>query len=190
MMTHALPDLLHRRRFDVNDLMRMAAANVFGEDERLELFDGELVEMPPQPGPRHCGEVNALTRLFTERCGGRCLVAVQNPLQLDDHNLFVPDLVLLRAEPGFYRDRYPLAADTLLVVEVAETTLARDRRAKVPRYARCGVPQVWIIDLRARIVHAFASPAADGYATVRQCKGDDALAIPEDGEVTVAELLG
>lgn len=168
----------------------MAAANVFGVDERLELFDGELVEMPPHPGPRHCGEVNALNRLFAQRCGDRCIVAVQNPLQLDDYNLFVPDLVLLRPEPGFYRERYPLPTDVLLVAEVAQSTLARDRRAKVPRYARCGVPQVWIIDLRAKCVHSFASPGADGYATVRQCKGDDALAIPEDGEVTVAELLG
>lgn len=190
MMTPTLPGILQRRLFDVRDLTRMAAAGVFDEDERLELFDGELVEMPPHPGPRHCGEVNALNRLFAERCGDRVVVAVQNPLQLDDYNLFLPDLVLLRAEPGFYRERYPLPTDVLLVVEVAQTTLARDRRAKVPRYARFGVPEVWIVDLRAACVHTFASPGNEGYATVRRCKGKDALAIPEDGEVTVAALLG
>jgi Uma2 family endonuclease len=190
MMAPTSARILRRRRFDVDELTRMASAGVFADDERLELIDGELVEMPPQPGPRHSAEVAALARLFWERCGRRCLVRTQNPLQLDRHNLLLPDLALLRPHADGYRSRYPGPADTLLVVEVADTTLARDRGPKLAVYARLGIRQVWILELRRRRVHAFASPTPKGYASARLCAGDVPLPIPEDGEIAASALFG
>jgi Uma2 family endonuclease len=145
--------------------------------------------MPPQPGARHCGQVDLLTRLFAERCGRNCILRVQNPLQLDGRHLLLPDLTLLRPEPDFYRSRYPGPADTLLVVEVADTTLARDRRAKLPVYARFGIPNVWIVDLPRQRVHVFETPTTDGYRVRRRCAGGDLLSIPGDGELAAVALF-
>lgn len=185
----ASTQLLKRRRFDVDDVIRMGQAGLF-EDERLELIDGELVEMTQQPGARHCGHVDLLNQRFAERCGQRCIVRVQNPLQLDDRHLLLPDLALLRPDADFYRSRYPGPADVLLVVEVADTTLARDRRAKLPIYARFQVPIVWIVDLRRQRIHVFESPAAGGYRVRRRCAGDDLLSIPGGSEVAAVTLFG
>jgi Uma2 family endonuclease len=181
--------ILKRRRFDVDDLDRMIEAGVFRPDERFELIDGEVVEMP-LPGPLHSGKVDRLNRLLVQRCGERCIVRVQNPLQLDRHNRFLPDLALIRADPDFYCSRYPTAADTLLAIEVADASLSRDRRVKLPRYAELGVPEVWILDLRHRCVHVSADLQGGGYRTQRRCAGGDQLYVPADDRITAAELLG
>lgn len=188
MMTRGVAAHLKRRRFDVTDVRRMAEAGVFGEDERFELIDGELIEMAPPPGPLHSGQVNLVAQLLFRRCGDRFLVQVQNPLQLDPGNLVLPDVAVLRHDPDGYRTRYPGPGDVLLVIEVADTSLARDRRIKLPRYASHGVPEVWILDLRRRCVHAFAEPEQGRYRRHRRLRGPDRLALP-DREVTVDELL-
>jgi len=115
---------------------------------------------------------------------------VQNPLRLDTHNLFMPDVMLLRNSPDFYRSRYPAPDDVLLCAEVAQSSLFRDRRIKLPRYARFGVPRVWIIDMGHRCVHAHEDLRDDGYRAIRRCSGKTELSIPEDGGITVDELIG
>lgn len=134
--------------------------------------------------------MDRLTALFAERCGRCCIVRVQNPLQLDRHNLFLPDVALLKARSDFYTSRYPNPGDTLLAVEVADASLARDRSPKLPIYARLGVRAVWILDLRRRCLHRFDDMEEGAYRTAVRCAGQDLLEIPEDGEIMVAELLG
>lgn len=182
-------EILRRRRFCVDDVVKMVAAGVFAEDERFELIDGELVEMPT-PGPRHAARVDRLTQLLVERCQRRCIVRVQNPLVLDPHNSFLPDMALLRPRADWYDGRHPDPGDTLLALEVADHSLWRDRRVKLPIYARLRVPRVWILDLRASCVHAYDDLRRGRYGTEQRCQGDDRLAIPNDGEVTAAEILG
>jgi len=189
MMRPRLAETLRRRRFDVDEVTRMTAAGVFTDEERLELVAGELIQMPT-PGPRHAGTVNALAKLFFTRLGDRAIVSIQNPLQLDRRNLYMPDVALLRPHADSYRGGHPGPGDTLLVLEVADSTLARDRGIKLPQYAVAGVPQVWILDLQRAEVVAFAEPGPRGYGSERVCTGSQRLRIPEDGEVAVTELLG
>src|SRR5712672_2779383 len=189
MMRPRLAETLRRRRFDVDEVTRMAEAGVFTDEERLELVAGELVVMPT-PGARHAGNVDRLTALFHRRLGQAAIVRTQNPLRLDQFNLFLPDVTLLRPDQDYYRTRHPGPEDTLLVVEVADSTMARDRGIKLPKYARAGVPRVWILDLQHAKVLVFAEPGRSGYASERVCAGNERLGIPEDGEITAAELLG
>ena len=188
MMSTRNARILPRRRFDVAEFTRMAAAGVFSARERLELIEGELFEMPT-PGPRHSGRVDRLAQLLFMRSQDRCIVRVQNPLQLDQNNLYLPDLVLLRAAKDFYESRFPGPDDVLLAIEVADSSLYRDRTVKLPIYARTHVPRLWIVDLGHGCVHEYARLVGDTYQSRRRCTGSTELGIPDDGGVTASELV-
>ena len=188
MMSARNPRVLPRRRFDVAEFTRMTEAGVFSARERFELIEGDLFEMPT-PGPRHSGRVDRLAELLFERCRGCCIVRVQNPLQLDRHNLYLPDLVLLRRAEDFFESRYPGPDDVRLAIEVADTSLHRDRRVKLPVYARARVARLWIIDLQHRCVHEYSGREGDGYRKQRRCTGSSQLAIPEDDTIAAMHLV-
>lgn len=139
-----LPAEVNKHRFTVEEYQKMGEAGVFGEDDRVELIDGEIVEMTPI-GWRHVEAVDRLNHLLWSFAAGRHRVSVQNPVVLGEHGEQQPDLMLIR-EPG-RTGRLPEAADVLLVVEVSDSSLAYDRNVKLPRYAAAGIPEAWILDL-------------------------------------------
>jgi Uma2 family endonuclease len=182
---------LTRRRFTADEYHRMARAGILGEDDRVELIDGEIVEMAPI-GRRHAGCVNYFTWFFGTHLRGAAILTVQNPVRLEQHNEPQPDIVLLRPRADFYRDHIPRPGDVLLIVEVAETSAALDRRVKLPLYARSGIPEVWLVDLGQETIGAYRDPSPDGYRTAQTFRRGERLspgAFPEL-ELAVAEILG
>lgn len=168
----------------------MADAGLFGEDDRVELLDGEVVEMAPI-GSRHAACVKWLTAFFTARLGHRAIVGVQDPMGLSERSEPQPDLTLLRPRPDYYAAGHPAPADVLLVIEVADTTVGSDRGVKVPLYAAAGVSEVWLVDLSAGEVPSFRRPAEAGYQEVRAHTAGDRLAplAYPDAELAVAEMF-
>jgi Uma2 family endonuclease len=168
----------------------MAEAGVLKEEDRVELIDGEIIPMTPI-GPEHAACVDLLTRLLVQRVSVDIVVHVQNPLQLAKNMEFYPDLALLRSAANRYRDRSPGAEDVLLVIEVADTSLERDRSDKVPRYAEAVVPEVWLIDLNRREVHIFREPAGNQYRDHSRTSGHASLSpvLLPNVTVTVAEIF-
>ena len=177
-------------RFDVDDYYRMAAAGILGPEDRVELIEGEIVDMAPI-GSDHAATTDILNELVARAIAtGRVQVRVQGPLRLDRRNEPQPDLMLLRPRPDRYRSGHPTAADVLLLVEVADTSLAYDRGPKLALYARHGVPEVWLIDLVSRAVEICREPGPDGYAERRQLS--EGLATPmlvPELAIDVATLL-
>ncbi len=159
----------------------MGEAGIFSPDARLELIEGEIIEMAPI-GSGHAGAVNILTRLFVQLLADRAVVAVQNPVVVGLRSVPQPDLAVLRARDDHYSRAHPSADDVLLIVEVADTTLAFDTGTKAALYARHGIPEVWVLDVRDRAIHAYRDAAARNYKTMLRLVGDErlsALAIPE-----------
>ncbi|WP_117238450.1 Uma2 family endonuclease [Thermus sediminis] len=155
-----------RHRISLEEFHRMVEAGIFPEDLRLELVEGDLVEMSPI-GKRHAAKVNRLLALFAPLLHRReALLSPQNPLVVGNSELY-PDLALLKPRSDFYEERLPEAQDTLLVVEVAETTLDYDLKVKVPLYAKAGVPEVWVVDLGGKRVLAHRRPEGEGYGKVQ-----------------------
>lgn len=147
----------------------MAEAGVFAEDERIELVEGVIVEMSPV-GPRHIEAVIALNALLLPQLVDRYDVSVQMPLGTDPSGEPQPDLTLLRKDRT--RGRIPAAADTALVVEVADSSLRYDREVKGPLYARAGVPELWIVNLVDDVVEVSTEPGPEGYeATISFPRG-------------------
>lgn len=177
-------------RFTVEDFERMGRAGVFDEDARVELLDGQIVEMTPIGIP-HAGTVKALLRLFSRLVGDRAILSVQDPAVLGDFSEPQPDVMLLRPREDSYRKAHPEARDVLLLVEVADTTARLDRAVKAPIYARAGIQEYWIVDLQGRRVEVYREPSGDTYRPVEEHREGrvSPAAFPEI-ELEVAEILG
>lgn len=180
-----------RHRFTVAEYHHMGEAGIFSEDDRMELIDGEVVEMTPI-GSRHAAVVMRLNRLLQGAIGDRALVNPQNPVELTEYSEPQPDLSLLVPRADFYAGGHPRPQDTLLVVEVADSTLAYDLGVKLPLYAAAGVPEAWVVDIAARALHVHAGPASGRYQDVRRLvPGDIATPRALPGVlVPVEEILG
>lgn len=184
---------LRERRLSVEDYFAMGKAGILDEDDRVELLDGRLIDMPPI-GPPHSHSVDDLVELFTSRLyAGDSPVArvrVQSPIQLDDYSLPEPDLVLY--DPEINRDHHPHPQDIYLTVEVADTTVEYDRQVKADRYAAAGIPEYWFVDLPEEAVDVFRQPESDGFAERSRYRRGDAIsvsALPEVEAVPVESIL-
>jgi Uma2 family endonuclease len=180
---------ISRRLFKTKEFRDMIEAGVFQEDDRLELVDGEIVEMSPI-GSRHAACVRKLN-LLLRSVGDRAFVDVQNPLGISEDNDFYPDVVLLKPSADNYASGIPGASDALLVIEVADTTLRFDRSIKKPRYAAAGAPELWIVDLEGSRVWVHRKPLEGDYGEVFEARPGDVLRVPgmPDVEINVSELL-
>ena len=154
---------VQRRRFTADEFHRMAEAGILAEDERVELLDGEIVQMSPI-GPRHAWCTKRLNRIFAP-LSQRAIVSVQDPIHLDEGSEPEPDLALLR--PGTSEERHPRPADVLLVIEVMSSSVVVDRGIKVPLYAGAGLAELWLVDLTADRIEVHRDPSASGYRLIQ-----------------------
>ncbi len=182
---------LIRHRFTVEEYYQMGRAGALRDDDRVELIEGEIVDMTPI-GTRHMAAVNVLNRWLAIGCGARAIVQVQGPIGLGPDTEPQPDLAVLRARDDLYRTVRPGVADILLLIEVSDTSLPYDRGVKLSLYARAGVAEVWLVDLGGDKVEVYREPAADGYRHV-ETRGRGArlqpMAFP-DLALAVVDLLG
>lgn len=140
----------------------MGEAGIFGEGDRVELIEGEIIEMSPI-GSAHAARVKRLNRLLVRRLGTRAIVQVQDPVVLSRFSEPEPDLAVLKPRADFYAARHPEAADVLLIVEVADTSRHFDRGVKAPLYARAGIRELWVIDVIDEIVEVYRKPQRGAY---------------------------
>jgi Uma2 family endonuclease len=159
-----------RRRFTRADYYRMAEVGILGERDRVELIAGEIIEMSPI-GRRHRAFVDNLNRLLARRLPDDVIVSVQGPLALADDSEPQPDLTVLRPRDVPYKHREAWAEDALLVVEVAETSLAYDRSTKLRLYAEARIAEYWVVDCVAETIEVHRNPGPEGYRDVRLVTG-------------------
>ncbi len=182
-----------KKLFTRDEFARMYDAGILDQDERWELLDGEILKMS-NPGRKHIvGSFRANT-LLSEALGRRAIVSVQNPLVLDDYNEPKPDVVLFKPRDDFYASEEVEVSyeHALLVIEISDSTLAKDRKRKLPHYAERGVVEFWIEDLRHRLLLVYRNPSGDGYDTCLTLHPGDVvspIAFP-DVKFKVEDLLG
>jgi len=182
---------LARYQFTVAEFHRMADAGVFSEHDRVELIDGEVIEMTPI-GSRHAACVKRLNRLLSTRVGNDLIVSVQDPLLLDGRTEVQPDLAVLRFRQDFYAETHPTPDDVSLVIEVSDLSLLYDRGIKARLYALSGIPEVWVVDLSGGTLEALWEPRGETFRRSRlHGRDDDAEPTLLPGiTVRVSEILG
>ncbi len=165
------PQAPARHRLDVDAYYKMAEAGILTREDRVELIDGEIIDMNPIGSP-HAALVKRLNRLFARAAAeGTVLVGIQDPLRLDAYNEPEPDLMLLRPRADDYQANHPGAADVLLLIEVSDSSLAYDRGRKLALYAKFGVLEVWIVDLAGAAVEVYRGPKEGGYSSQERRTG-------------------
>ena len=180
-----------RRRFTREEYHRMGEVGILKPTDRVELIRGEIVEMSPI-GKRHTAFVDNLNELLITRLTGRAIVSVQNPVALSDDTEPQPDLKVLRRRRPPYKEREAFGEDTVLIIEVAETSLRYDRSTKLRLYAESGIPEYWIVDCAAESVEIHRTPQADGYRDVLRVADAGATVSPQafpDLTLTLAEIF-
>jgi Uma2 family endonuclease len=143
------------RKFTVDEYYKMADIGILSEDDRVELIEGIIVEMPPT-GSDHADVVDALQEALSEGIGRAGRIRIQNPLRLSDDSEPVPDIVI--ADYRRYKAGHPRPEDVLLLIEVSDTARRYDRNTKIPLYAGAGIREVWLVDLTERRFHIFRAP--------------------------------
>lgn len=186
-MSTAMSEWPRRHRITVDHYYRMAEAGLFGPNERVELINGEIIDMPPM-GSRHAAVLEQLGTSLTTAVGERAIVRQQLPVRLTDDSEPEPDIAVVKSRADRYRSSHPAAADVLLLVEVSDATLRYDLEVKVPLYARCRIPEVWIVGVAGSNVHVFRRPTPDGYTEI--VAADERAIMPIDALPGIAVDFG
>lgn len=180
--------LVEKRLITADEYLRMAEVGILGEDEHLELIDGEIVKMSPS-GKKHAFAVARLMRMLLQQIPeDACFIWCQATAKFTPHFVPEPDILLLNPEVET-EDRDPSVQDVLAVIEVSDSTLTTDRKVKMPRYAAIGIPELWIVNLRKQEIEVYRYPdlTAKTYREVRHCKAAEALS-PQQFPKAVIDL--
>jgi Uma2 family endonuclease len=180
-----------RRSFTVAEYYRMAEAGILSEDDRVELLDGEVIEMSPI-GSRHAACVDRLNNFLSRVSKQRFIVRVQNPIRLDDYSEPQPDVTLLRVRSDFYAETHPTSADVLVVIEVADSSVELDRQVKLPLYAQAEIPEFWLANLPNDTVEFYARPVNGVYQVAKIFGRGETITsqMVTNLQISVNEILG
>ncbi len=153
-------------RLTVHDYYRMAEVGLLSPDDRVELIEGEIIEMPPI-GDRHAEVVRVLTKRFVRAVGDAAEVSTQLPLRLSLRSEPQPDFAIVKAKQGGY-PKHPVPKDVLLLVEVSDSTLRYDLGKRASLYAMHRIPEYWVFDLQHDRVWRHRAPKAHEYTHVEE----------------------
>jgi Uma2 family endonuclease len=192
LLAHALVEaepmsMVRYRRFTVDELRQLVGAGVLGEDDRVELISGVLIDMAPI-GDEHVSVTNILNELLLPSLLGRAVVSVQNPIRLSDSSLPQPDIVVYARSAAVER-RMARPDEVFLVIEVSDTTLVYDRTVKLPLYAEAGIPEVWIVNLPEQQIEVYREAGPGGYKSMRRILRGETVAPEAFPDVAVAADL-
>jgi Uma2 family endonuclease len=177
-------------RFSVDDYHRMAAG-ILTEDARVELIEGEIIAMRPTR-KRHASCVDRLNKRLNAVSGDKAIVRVQSSVRLHDLSEAYPDIALLKPRDDFYAESHPMPSGVLLVIEVADSSVAYDREIKMALYARAGIVEAMLINLREDAIEIYSEPVNGKYQSARICRrGDEfALRCAAGARFRVGEFIG
>ena len=174
--------------FTVEEYHRMAEAGLF-EGQRVELIHGKIVDMSPAKS-KHAGMIMKLTNILSKLPSNKYLLSVQNPLSIDGYSEPEPDLMILNFQDDFYAEAHPSAKDTLLLIEVSDSSLEKDQKVKLPLYAEAGIPEVWIVNLQDHQLEQYREPSEKDYTNIRILRAGDVVEHNVVGRIEVEQILG
>lgn len=185
-----MPVTLKRKMLNVDEYHRMVVAEIIFEDEPVELLNGDIVYMSPV-GNIHIGCVNRINMFFSSRLAGKVIVSIQNPIEAGEFSEPEPDVAICRLREDFYASSKASAEDILLVIEVSDSSLEKDREVKLPIYAKAGIQVCWIVNLRERQIEIYTNPEEEVYKKREIVKSKDRIYIQNlDFQCKVSDILG
>ena len=178
------------RLITVAEYDRMIEAGIYTENDRIELLNGEIIELMPK-GAKHTSANSRIVRLFLRLLDNKAIVRSQDPIWLDEISEPEPDIVLAKWNETDYAERHPKPEEILLVMEISDTTLVYDREDKARAYSRNGIQQYLLLNLQNQTLEDYRQPSADGYGSKQTFhKGESfSLAVFPEIEIKVDDLF-
>ncbi|MFP4089061.1 MAG: Uma2 family endonuclease [Cyclobacteriaceae bacterium] len=155
-------EVITKRKLSIEEYHRMAEVGILAPEERVELIDGEIITMSPI-GKEHLAIVGRINALLTPMLAGKHIVFSQSPVIIHGHSEPEPDLMVVPFRDDFYASTGVTQDDVLLIIEVSDSTLQKDLEVKLPLYARAGIAEAWIIDIKSRELHQYVHPEKGSY---------------------------
>lgn len=180
-----------RYAFTVRDYHQLVSSGHFTRTDRIELIEGELTIMPPI-GPEHSYRTRRITNLLPAKLPAGAMLQMNEPITIPDHSEPQPDAAVVREREDGYRKAHPLPEDVLLIIEVADTSVEFDMKVKAHLYARAGIPEYWVVDVKAGCLQVFTSPSEEGYQNCQMLGAEDSVTcqcVP-GLQITAKQLLG
>jgi len=184
-------DTRGRYAFTVRDYHQLVGAGHFTRADRIELINGELTLMPPI-GPEHSFHTTRITNTLPSELPAGVLLRMNEPITLPAHSEPQPDAAVVKARADGYRKAHPGPKDVLLIIEVADSSVEFDRQIKAKLYARAGIPEYWVLNVKEATLHVLTGPSAKGYKSIEVLDaGDTVRSRSVSGlKLAVKQLLG
>lgn len=188
-MTTAIKDsALPLHLFTVEEYHRMGEAGLF-DGQQVELIYGKIIDMSPSKSD-HAGIVKRLNNLLRNILDENYIISVQDPIHIDDHSEPEPDVAILQYRKDYYTESHPTPKETIIVIEVANSSLEKDQKVKLPLYAEANIPEVWIVNLKDNQLEQYRVPSPKGYSSIRILGNGDTLNNEVMGSLAVEKILG
>jgi len=150
------------RLWTVEEYHQMREREVLHPEERVELLQGQVLQMAPK-NPPHAATNLCAANLLNQRLVGKALVRIQDPIALSSFSEPEPNIAVVHWKKGYYGDRHPLPSEVYLLIEIADTTLKFDRTEKAPIYATAGITDYWILDVNTKQIYVLRQPHQGRY---------------------------
>ncbi len=154
---------LKRQLFTVDDYYKMAEVGILKPTDRVELINGEIIQMSPIKS-LHASVVDTLSAELNFQLRGKAIIRTQNPIRINQYSEPEPDIGIAKFKKDKYRAYHPTPEDVLLIIEIADTTLMKDRTIKKQLYAEAGIPEYWIVNLKEQEIEVYREPAGKTYS--------------------------
>ena len=177
-----------RKLFTVDDYYKMAEVGILAPEDRIELIHGEIIQMGPIKS-FHASVVDNLHELLLFLLREKTIIRGQNPLRIDNYSEPEPDLSIVHFYTHKYRHQHPQPEDVHFLIEVADTTLQKDRKLKLPLYAEAGIPEVWIVNLKNNSVEVYTNPLDGAYQEMKTLRNGEVLRF-ESLELELERVFG
>lgn len=176
-------------RWSLDQYHQLAEANVLPEEARTELLNGEIIYMSPI-GKLHAACVRRIDKLLQKLLGDRVLISTQNPISiaLNDSEP-QPDIAVLQPRADFYAAKHPAPEDVHLIIEIADSSVEKDRTLKIPLYAQANIPECWLVNLNEQSVEVYTEPDFKGYRNIRICREGDYIDSIFLGKIEVNKVI-
>lgn len=175
---------LRKHLTDIHEWQKLGEANIFSPESRLELIEGEILEMSPI-GFKHSGHVARLINFFVPLVNVQAIVNAQNPIQLGNLSEPEPDFVLLRPDIDFYTTRHPQVDDVLLLIEVADSSLYFDQNEKMRLYASHNIAEYWLLNLNDACIEVYRQPYNGLYQEKTTLRVGDSITLSQLDNITI-----
>ena len=177
--------VLHARLISVEEYDRMIEHGILTTEDKVELLNGVIIEKMPK-GTKHAFLNDIIADLLKEKLGGQVYVRSQNPIVLDDFSEPEPDIVLAKPPREIYFERHPKAEDILLIVEISDSTLGRDRFTKGLAYSSAGIEQYLIVNVAEKSIEDYREPSADGYKSKQTFHKGESFSLAAFPEIEIS----